>query len=96
MSLSAERASKCGRDKNGQAFPEDQHERFEDAKEEELRKWIFAAIRATAVGPSTWHGYTATLAADPALRAAASGGFARLTMIQKPGLYDTSTASAAE
>jgi myo-inositol 2-dehydrogenase/D-chiro-inositol 1-dehydrogenase len=85
-------------DRNGirQAIPEDWRERFADAYDQEFREWIVAAKQGTAAGPSTWDGYAATLAADAALRAAASESFEPITMIEKPGLYGTPLALAAE
>jgi myo-inositol 2-dehydrogenase/D-chiro-inositol 1-dehydrogenase len=79
-----------------QAIPEDWRERFIDAYDQEFREWILAATEGTATGPSTWDGYAATLVADAALRAAASGRLEPVTMIAKPDLYRTAVAAAAE
>ncbi len=79
-----------------QAIPEDWRERFIEAYDQEFREWIVAAGQGTATGPSAWDGYAATLVADAALRAAESGALERVEMIEKPGLYGTPTALAAE
>lgn len=78
-----------------QAIPEDWRERFIEAYDQEFREWIVAAGNGTATGPSTWDGYAATLVADAALRAAASGGLEKISMRDKPALYVTPIAAAA-
>ncbi|QRM57097.1 Gfo/Idh/MocA family oxidoreductase [Sinorhizobium sp. BG8] len=85
-------------DANGirQAIPEDWRERFIEAYDQEFREWIVAASRGTATGPSTWDGYAATLVADAALRAVASGLLEPVNMVAKPALYGPPTAIAAE
>lgn len=79
-----------------QSIPEDWRERFIEAYDQEFREWIVAASNGGATGPSTWDGYAATLTADAALRAVSSGGLERIAMIDKPALYDTPLAIAAE
>lgn len=79
-----------------QAIPADWRERFIEAYDQEFREWIAAASAGTATGPSAWDGYAATLTADAALRAVASGGLERIAMIEKPELYEASAALAAE
>ncbi|MBB5574750.1 MULTISPECIES: Gfo/Idh/MocA family oxidoreductase [Rhizobium] len=93
-----ERPSAVIRDQHGvrQRVPEDWRERFIDAYDQEFREWIAAAGQGTTTGPSTWDGYAATLVADAALRAAETGAFQPITMVAKPGLYDTAIAQAAE
>jgi len=85
-------------DSNGirQAIPEDWRERFIEAYDQEFREWIVAASRRSATGPSTWDGYVATLVADAALRAVASGGLEPISLVEKPDLYGSRTAVAAE
>ncbi|MCB1497748.1 MAG: Gfo/Idh/MocA family oxidoreductase [Bauldia sp.] len=85
-------------DVNGvrQSIPADWRERFIEAYDQEFREWIAAASAGTATGPTAWDGYAATLTADAALRAVASGGYERIEMIDKPGFYDTPQALAAE
>ncbi|MBP6768837.1 MAG: Gfo/Idh/MocA family oxidoreductase [Reyranella sp.] len=78
-----------------QAIPEDWRERFIEAYDQEFREWIAAAGAGTATGPSTWDGYAATLVADAALRAAASGRLEKIAMRDKPALYATPVAAAA-
>lgn len=78
-----------------QAIPEDWRERFIEAYDQEFREWIAAARAGTATGPSTWDGYAATLVADAALRAAASGGLEKIDMRDKPALYATPVSVAA-
>ncbi|MFV0386270.1 Gfo/Idh/MocA family protein, partial [Paracoccus sp. (in: a-proteobacteria)] len=78
-----------------QAVPADWRERFIEAYDQEFREWIAAAGQGTATGPSTWDGYAATLVADAALRAAASGAKEAVRMIEKPSLYAAATAKAA-
>ena len=79
-----------------QAIPEDWRARFIEAYDQEFREWIVAAGQGTAAGPSTWDGYAATLTADAALRAQASGGLERIVLIEKPALYATPSALVAE
>ncbi|WP_331375638.1 Gfo/Idh/MocA family oxidoreductase [Sinorhizobium chiapasense] len=79
-----------------QAIPKDWRERFIEAYDQEFREWIVAASQGTATGPSIWDGYAATLVADAALRAVASGGLESINMIAKPGLYGPPTAIAAQ
>jgi len=79
-----------------QAIPEDWRERFIEAYDQEFREWIAAAAAGTATGPSAWDGYAATLTADAALRAVASGRLERVAMIDKPGLYGPPTTLAAK
>jgi len=78
-----------------QAIPADWRERFIEAYDQEFREWILAAGQGTAIGPSTWDGYAATLVADAALRAADSGTIERIAMRDKPALYGTPVAVAA-
>lgn len=78
-----------------QAIPVDWRERFIEAYDQEFREWIEAAGKGTATGPSTWDGYAATLVADAALRAVASGRFEAVTMREKPELYTQSMRQAA-
>jgi len=70
-----------------QAIPEDWRERFIEAYDQEFREWIVAAGNGGATGPSAWDGYAATLVADAALRAVASGVLEKIDMIEKPALY---------
>lgn len=85
-------------DSNGirQAIPEDWRERFIDAYDQEFREWSVAAAKGTASGPSTWDGYAATIVADAALRAVASGHLEPVNLIAKPNLYGPQAAVAAE
>lgn len=85
-------------DLNGirQAIPEDWRERFIEAYDQEFREWIIAAGQGTATGPSAWDGYASTLTADAALRAADSGKYEEIAMIEKPALYGEQHAMAAE
>ncbi|MCP1199051.1 Gfo/Idh/MocA family oxidoreductase [Notoacmeibacter sp. MSK16QG-6] len=78
-----------------QFIPTDWRERFIEAYDQEFREWIVAAGDGTATGPSTWDGYAATLVADAALRAVASGKLEAITMRDKPALYSQSMAQAA-
>lgn len=79
-----------------QAIPEDWRERFIEAYDQEFREWIVAASQRAATGPSTWDGYAATLTADAALRAVASGKLERIAMIDKPAIYQSPPALAVE
>jgi myo-inositol 2-dehydrogenase/D-chiro-inositol 1-dehydrogenase len=83
-------------DLNGwrQALPVDWRERFIEAYDQEFREWTAAAGAGTAIGPSTWDGYAATLVADAALRAVDSGRIERVAMRDKPALYDPPAAAA--
>lgn len=83
-------------DERKAAIPDDWRERFIEAYDQEFREWIVAAGNGTATGPSSWDGYAATLTADAALRAVASGGLEHIKMIEKPALYGASSALAAE
>ncbi|WP_417281023.1 Gfo/Idh/MocA family oxidoreductase [Celeribacter sp.] len=79
-----------------QAIPEDWRERFIEAYDQEFREWIVAAGNGTATGPSAWDGYAATLVGDAALRAVEGGSYEAINMIEKPALYETEIAMAAE
>jgi len=70
-----------------QAMPADWRERFIEAYDQEFREWIVAAGEGTAMGPSTWDGYAATLVADAALRAVESGALEAVATRDKPALY---------
>lgn len=78
-----------------QAIPSDWRDRFIEAYDQEFREWIEAARQGTATGPSTWDGYAATLVADAALRAVASGSLEPVTMRDKPEIYSQSMRRAA-
>lgn len=78
-----------------QAIPEDWRERFVEAYDQEFREWVLAARDGTATGPSTWDGYAATLVADAALRAVASGATEPIRMREKPVLYQHPVSEAA-
>ncbi len=67
--------------------PEDWRERFVRAYDVELQEWLGACAKGTATGPSSWDGYAATVATDAGQQALQSGGWARVTMREKPGLY---------
>lgn len=67
--------------------PEDWRERFIRAYDVELQEWLDACTRGTVQGPSTWDGYAATVATDAGLVALKSGGWAPVTMREKPSLY---------
>lgn len=92
-----ERPATVVRDAYGvrQAVPEDWRERFIEAYDQEFREWIEAASAGTATGPSAWDGYASTLVADAALRAVESGGFEKVSMIDKPALYEPQQVAAA-
>jgi myo-inositol 2-dehydrogenase / D-chiro-inositol 1-dehydrogenase len=92
-----ERPATVIRDQHGvrQAVPEDWRERFIGAYDQEFREWVVAARHGGATGPSTWDGYAATLTADAALRAAASGKVEPLRMQDKPSLYELAPPVAA-
>ena len=72
-----------------QAIPADWRERFIEAYDQEFREWIAAAAQGTATGPSAWDGYAATLVADAALRAVASGAREAVALVEQPALYRT-------
>lgn len=71
-----------------QAIPEDWRERFIEAYDQEFREWIVAASQGGATGPSIWDGYAATLTGDAALRAVDSGSIEKITMCEKPKIYN--------
>ena len=69
------------------AVPVDWRVRFTRAYDVELLEWVAAARMGTATGPSSWDGYAATVVADAALAAAASGTRIEIRMRDKPALY---------
>ncbi|MBL1404427.1 MAG: Gfo/Idh/MocA family oxidoreductase [Rhizobiales bacterium] len=71
-----------------QAIPEDWRERFIEAYDQEFREWIVAASQGGATGPSIWDGYAATLTGDAALRAVDSGSIEKISMCEKPKIYN--------
>jgi myo-inositol 2-dehydrogenase/D-chiro-inositol 1-dehydrogenase len=93
----SERPSPVIRDGHGvrKLVPVDWRERFVEAYDQEFREWILAAEQGTATGPSTWDGYAATLVADAALRAVESGKLERISMCEKPTIYELPLARAA-
>jgi myo-inositol 2-dehydrogenase/D-chiro-inositol 1-dehydrogenase len=92
-----ERPATVIRDRHGirQTVPEDWRERFVEAYDQELREWIVAAQRGGATGPSTWDGYAATLTADAALRAVASGRLEAVRMQDRSSIYEQAAPVAA-
>ncbi len=67
--------------------PEDWRERFIRAYDVELQDWVDNCARGTVSGPSSWDGYAATVVTDAGLAAAASGGWAKVSLRDKPKLY---------
>ena len=67
--------------------PEDWRERFIRAYDVELQEWLDACARGKVEGPSSWDGYAATVATDAGLVALRSGGWAQVTMRDKPAIY---------
>lgn len=86
-----ERASTVIRDTHGvrQSFPVDWRDRFTEAYDQEFREWVIAASEGGATGPSCWDGYVSTLAGEAALRAANTGAYETLAVVDKPSLYNT-------
>lgn len=69
------------------AVPADWRVRFTRAYDVELTEWVAAAGQGTAIGPSSWDGYAATVATDAALAAVAGGTRREIRMRDKPALY---------
>jgi myo-inositol 2-dehydrogenase/D-chiro-inositol 1-dehydrogenase len=92
-----ERPATVIRDQHGvrQTVPEDWRERFIEAYDQEFREWIVAARQRGATGPSTWDGYAATLTADAALRAVATGKLETVSMRDKPSIYEKASPVAS-
>ena len=67
--------------------PEDWRERFIRAYDIEIQEWIDASAKDTVAGPSSWDGYAATVVTDAGLVALNSGGWASVTLRDKPALY---------
>lgn len=67
--------------------PEDWRERFIRAYDVELQEWVDNCARGTVSGPSSWDGYAATVVTDAGLAAARAGGWARVSLRDKPKLY---------
>ena len=67
--------------------PEDWRERFIRAYDVELQEWVDNCVKGTVSGPSSWDGYAATVVTDAGLAAAKAGGWAKVSLRDRPKLY---------
>ncbi|MEC4020102.1 Gfo/Idh/MocA family protein [Streptomyces sp. H27-D2] len=61
--------------------------RFEEAYDREVQRWVDAARRGEAEGPSAWDGYATAAACEAGVRAQATGERVLVEMIEQPAFY---------
>ncbi|KNB50481.1 Gfo/Idh/MocA family protein [Streptomyces caatingaensis] len=62
-------------------------ERFADAYDRQVQRWVDATRRGTVEGPSCWDGYAAAAACEAGVRAQTTGARAAVELAGRPGLY---------
>lgn len=62
-------------------------ERFEDAYDRQVQRWVDATRRGEVEGPSCWDGYAAAAVCDAGVRAQTTGERVTVDMIERPALY---------
>lgn len=65
----------------------DWKDRFIEAYDIELTRWVQALRAGAPDGPSAWDGYAACVAADALNRSRGTGQFLSIEMMEKPALY---------
>lgn len=65
----------------------DWKDRFIEAYDIELTKWVQSVIDGKLTGPSSWDGYAACVAADTLNRSRGTGEFLKVRTIDKPEMY---------
>ncbi|UNO41938.1 Gfo/Idh/MocA family oxidoreductase [Streptomyces sp. MST-110588] len=62
-------------------------ERFEDAYDRQVQRWVDAARRGEVRGPGVWDGYAAAAVCEAGVRAQATGERVAVELIERPALY---------
>lgn len=71
----------------GGTIPPGYVERFADAYDRQVQRWVDATRRGTVKGPTCWDGYAAAAACEAGVRAQATGARATVELAERPGLY---------
>ena len=62
-------------------------ERFEEAYDRQVQRWVDATRRGEVEGPSCWDGYAAAVVCEAGVRAQASGERVPVELTERPDLY---------
>ncbi|KOG88645.1 Gfo/Idh/MocA family protein [Streptomyces varsoviensis] len=62
-------------------------ERFEEAYDRQVRRWVEAIRRGEVEGPSCWDGYAAAAVCEAGVRAQATGERVPVDLVERPALY---------
>ncbi|UQA95342.1 Gfo/Idh/MocA family protein [Streptomyces halobius] len=63
-------------------------ERFEEAYDRQVQRWVDATRRGEVEGPSCWDGYAAAAVCEAGVRAQATGERVTVDLIERPALYE--------
>ncbi|MGW7555929.1 Gfo/Idh/MocA family protein, partial [Streptomyces rimosus] len=62
-------------------------ERFEEAYDRQVQRWVDATRRGEVEGPSCWDGYAAAAVCEAGVRAQATGERVEVELVERPALY---------
>ncbi|MFE7115272.1 Gfo/Idh/MocA family protein [Streptomyces sp. NPDC057654] len=62
-------------------------ERFEEAYDRQVQRWVDATRRGAVEGPSCWDGYAAAAVCEAGVRAQATGERVTVDLVERPKLY---------
>ncbi|MEU9486891.1 Gfo/Idh/MocA family oxidoreductase [Streptomyces decoyicus] len=71
----------------GGAVPPGFVERFEEAYDRQVQRWVNATRRGEVEGPSCWDGYAAAAVCEAGVRAQTTGERVAVELIERPELY---------
>ncbi|MBB5935073.1 Gfo/Idh/MocA family protein [Streptomyces zagrosensis] len=71
----------------GGAVPQDFVDRFADAYDRQVQRWVDATRRGEIEGPSCWDGYAAAAVCEAGVNAQAIGRRTTAELIERPALY---------
>ncbi|MEU8994143.1 Gfo/Idh/MocA family oxidoreductase [Streptomyces caniferus] len=71
----------------GGAVPPGFVERFEEAYDRQVQRWVNATRRGEIEGPSCWDGYAAAAVCEAGVRAQTTGERVTVELIERPALY---------
>ncbi|MGW9078213.1 Gfo/Idh/MocA family protein [Streptomyces kronopolitis] len=71
----------------GGAVPPGFVERFEEAYDRQVQRWVHATLRGEVEGPSCWDGYAAAAVCEAGVRAQSTGERVAVELIERPALY---------
>ncbi|MGW9175135.1 Gfo/Idh/MocA family protein [Streptomyces decoyicus] len=71
----------------GGAVPPGFVERFEEAYDRQVQRWVNATRRGEVEGPSCWDGYAAAAVCEAGVRAQTTGERVAVELIERPALY---------